>query len=44
MCGIKDIDASKMQCKILEIPLGWKTGPATIGQTSIKTSLSIWIY
>ena len=35
MCGIKDKTGSIIQCKISEIPLVWKTGPATIGRPSI---------
>ena len=44
MCGIKDKTRSIVQCKILNIPHVWKARPATIGQPSIKISLSIWIY
>ena len=46
MCGIKDKAGYIIQFKISDIaniPI-WKTGPATIGRPSIKTSSSIWIY
>ena len=38
MCGIKDKAGSITQCKISDIPLVGKTGPAAIGRPSIKIS------
>ena len=44
MCRIKDKAGSIIQCKISDMPLVWKPGPATISRTSVKISSTIWIY